>query len=338
MQEVDKRGRAIGYASKMLVGSQRNWVNKTRGTTEIECWGNRMGYAQALTWIFGENMRTSNAKLTRWTMELSQLRFKVHHRPGTSMGHADGLLRLYHRPGVSVVGVIRMSDLLNADKNGAASRDGTQTQNGAINRNAADVPVAVGEPNLLPPGVRERGRRTLWLDGRPVDCVDCGRLPGLYDRVLLLERRRIVVELLQPATRSPVRVQRVNPAKLLDVDGKDSRGANDTVKKENVPVSSAYVERGRITSAGAKIASPASVGTHPERVPAATAEGTVRPAADDAARRGRRASVRENCHGPQLDGGLAILADCIQKVCSLQTLCTTSNQLSHPAKSSAFQV
>ncbi|KAG3241341.1 hypothetical protein PI124_g13780 [Phytophthora idaei] len=92
------------------------------------------------------------------------------------------------------------------------------------------------------------------------------------------------------------------------------------------------------TSAGEKIASPASVGTHPERVPAATAEGTVRPAADDATRRGRRASVGENCHGPQLDGGLAILADCIQKVCSLQTLCTSSNQLGPPAKSSAFQV
>ncbi|KAG2790220.1 hypothetical protein PC129_g11581 [Phytophthora cactorum] len=92
------------------------------------------------------------------------------------------------------------------------------------------------------------------------------------------------------------------------------------------------------TSAEAKIASPASVGMHQDRVPAATAEGTVRPAADDAARRGRRASVGENCHGPQLDGGLEILADCIQKVCSLQTLCTTSNQLGHPAKSSAFQV
>ncbi|KAG2893324.1 hypothetical protein PC117_g23813 [Phytophthora cactorum] len=92
------------------------------------------------------------------------------------------------------------------------------------------------------------------------------------------------------------------------------------------------------TSAGIKIASPTSVGTHQERVPAATPKGTVRPAADDAARRGRRASVEENCHGPQLDDGLAILADCIKKVCSLQTLCTTSNQLGHPAKSSAFQV
>ncbi|KAG3143012.1 hypothetical protein PI126_g14804 [Phytophthora idaei] len=39
VQEVDKRDRAIAYASKMLVGSQRNWVNKTSGATEIECWG-----------------------------------------------------------------------------------------------------------------------------------------------------------------------------------------------------------------------------------------------------------------------------------------------------------
>ncbi|KAG3063961.1 hypothetical protein PC122_g18691 [Phytophthora cactorum] len=44
----------------------------------------------------------------------------------------------------------------------------------------------------LPPGVRERGGRTLWLEGRRDDRVDCGRLPGLYDRVMLLECNRIV--------------------------------------------------------------------------------------------------------------------------------------------------
>ncbi|KAG3070611.1 hypothetical protein PI125_g22943 [Phytophthora idaei] len=102
MQEVDMRDRVIAYASNMLVGSQRNWVNKTSETTEIECWeiiwATRkfrcyLDHAefdlftdhQALTWIFGENTRTSNAKLARWAMTLSQLRFKVHHRPGTSM-------------------------------------------------------------------------------------------------------------------------------------------------------------------------------------------------------------------------------------------------------------
>ncbi|KAG3046616.1 hypothetical protein PC122_g24300 [Phytophthora cactorum] len=122
MQEVDKRDRAISNASKMLVGSQRKWVNKTSGTTEIECWGivwatrkfrcyldnaefDLFTDHQALTWSFGENTRISNAKLARWVVELSQLRFKVHHRPGTSMGHADGLSRLYHRPGASVVGL-----------------------------------------------------------------------------------------------------------------------------------------------------------------------------------------------------------------------------------------
>ncbi|KAG3085190.1 hypothetical protein PI125_g19296 [Phytophthora idaei] len=102
MQEVDMRDRVIAYASNMLMGSQRNWVNKTSGTTEIECWeiiwATRkfrcyLDHAefdlftdhQALTWIFGENTKTSNAKLARWAMVLSQLRFKVHHRPGTSM-------------------------------------------------------------------------------------------------------------------------------------------------------------------------------------------------------------------------------------------------------------
>ncbi|KAG3077249.1 hypothetical protein PI124_g20146 [Phytophthora idaei] len=73
-------------------------------------------------------------------MELSQLRFKVHHRPGAS-----------------VVGAIRMSDLLNADENDASIRDGTQTQDGRINRNATDVPVAVGEPNVTPSGESAEG-------------------------------------------------------------------------------------------------------------------------------------------------------------------------------------
>ncbi|OWZ08185.1 hypothetical protein PHMEG_00019313 [Phytophthora megakarya] len=31
-------------------------------------------------------------------MELSQLRFKIHHRAGSLMGHADGLSRLNHLP------------------------------------------------------------------------------------------------------------------------------------------------------------------------------------------------------------------------------------------------
>ncbi|KAG3109128.1 hypothetical protein PI124_g9769 [Phytophthora idaei] len=80
MQEVDKRDRTVAYASKMLVGSQRNWTNKTSGATEIECWGivratrkfrcyldhaefDLFTDHQALAWTFGENTRTSNAKI-----------------------------------------------------------------------------------------------------------------------------------------------------------------------------------------------------------------------------------------------------------------------------------
>ncbi|OWY98677.1 LOW QUALITY PROTEIN: hypothetical protein PHMEG_00030500 [Phytophthora megakarya] len=86
MQEVDGRDRAVAFASKMLVGSQKHWIDKTNGTTEIECWGvvwatrkfrcylehsefDLFTDHQALTWIFSENTRTTNAKLARWAME-----------------------------------------------------------------------------------------------------------------------------------------------------------------------------------------------------------------------------------------------------------------------------
>ncbi|EEY54853.1 serine protease family S01A, putative [Phytophthora infestans T30-4] len=44
------------------------------------------------------------------------------------------------------------------------------------------------------------------------------------------------------------------------------------------------------------------------------------------------------CHGVQLDGGLTMLADCLQKVYSLQTLRTTSKQAGPAAKTVKFQV
>ncbi|OWZ08186.1 Retrotransposon Polyprotein [Phytophthora megakarya] len=82
MQEVDDHDRAVAFASKMLVGSQKHWINKTNGTTEIECWGvvwatrkfrcyldhsefDLFTDHRALAWVFGGNTRTTNAKLTR---------------------------------------------------------------------------------------------------------------------------------------------------------------------------------------------------------------------------------------------------------------------------------
>ncbi|KAE9343021.1 hypothetical protein PF008_g9891 [Phytophthora fragariae] len=66
---------------------------------------------KALIWVFSEGNRTMNAKLARWAMELSQLRFKVYHKPGTSMGHADGLSRLHSE----TICALTISDLLNED-------------------------------------------------------------------------------------------------------------------------------------------------------------------------------------------------------------------------------
>ncbi|OWZ11331.1 RNA-dependent DNA polymerase [Phytophthora megakarya] len=112
MQTINGRDRVVAYASKLLVGSERNWIRKEDGTSEIECWGivwatrkvrcylDRQEFDlytdhKALTWVFNENNRTGNAKLACWAMELSQLRFKVYHKAGTLMGHVDGLSRLH---------------------------------------------------------------------------------------------------------------------------------------------------------------------------------------------------------------------------------------------------
>jgi hypothetical protein len=37
MQTVDGRERVVAYASKLLVGSEKNWIRKEDGTSEIEC-------------------------------------------------------------------------------------------------------------------------------------------------------------------------------------------------------------------------------------------------------------------------------------------------------------
>ncbi|GMF35080.1 unnamed protein product [Phytophthora fragariaefolia] len=138
----------VAYASKLLTGSQKNWINKQDGISEIGCWGvvwstckyrcyldkrqfDLYTYHQALTWIFSPGNRTSNAKLARWAMELSSLGFKVHHKPGKSMGHVDGLPRL---PMVNVR-AIRMSDLFNP-----VERDqGSSADPGGVPLDAGDL-------------------------------------------------------------------------------------------------------------------------------------------------------------------------------------------------------
>ncbi|KAE9023087.1 hypothetical protein PF010_g14469 [Phytophthora fragariae] len=128
MQEVDGRNRVVAYASKLLTGSQKNWITKQDGISEIECWGVVWAtrkfrcyldkrefdlYAdhQALTWVFSPDNRTTNAKLARWAMELSNLQFKVHHKPGISMGHVDGQSRLP----MDTVAALSIRDLLNPE-------------------------------------------------------------------------------------------------------------------------------------------------------------------------------------------------------------------------------
>ncbi|KAG3117763.1 hypothetical protein PI124_g10694 [Phytophthora idaei] len=129
MQEVDGRDRVVAYASKLLTGSKENWISKQDGISGIECWG-VVGSTRkfrcnldkrefdlytdhsALSWIFSPGNRTTNSKLARWAMELSNSPFKVHHKPGTAMGHVDGLSRLE----AGRVNALRMADLLNPEE------------------------------------------------------------------------------------------------------------------------------------------------------------------------------------------------------------------------------
>ncbi|ETM39655.1 hypothetical protein L914_14201 [Phytophthora nicotianae] len=79
-------------------------------------------------------------------------------------------------------------------------------------------------------------------------------------------------------------------------------------------------------------------GTPTGGVPEVVAGETVRPAVEGTTRRGRRGSVGEDCHGLQLEGGLAILADCIQKVCLIQGQRATSSKTGQEEQTSAFHV
>jgi len=170
MQTVDGRERVVAFASKLLVGSEKNWIRKEDGTSEIKCWGivwatrkfrcylDRQEFDlytdhKALTWVFSAENRTNNAKLARWAMELSQLRFKVYHKPGTAMGHADGLSRLFPK----TVGALTMADLLNdsnADGDGRV-RVGEQEAGDAVARSTQIIPA---------PGLIEVGERVATAD------------------------------------------------------------------------------------------------------------------------------------------------------------------------------
>ncbi|OWZ02422.1 hypothetical protein PHMEG_00026022 [Phytophthora megakarya] len=97
MQKVNGRNRVVAYASKPLTGSQKTGLTKKMSSRRLN--------------VGGPGNRTSNAKLARWAMELSNLQFKVYHKLGTSMRHVDGLSRLP----VERVASLTMLDLLNPE-------------------------------------------------------------------------------------------------------------------------------------------------------------------------------------------------------------------------------
>ncbi|KAE9324604.1 hypothetical protein PF008_g17070 [Phytophthora fragariae] len=139
MQEVEGRNCVVAYASKLLIGSQKNWISNQNGISEIECWGivwttrtfrcyldkrefDLFTDHQALTWVFSPGNRSSNAKQARWAMELSNLQFKVFHKPGTTMGHVNGLSRLP----MATANALSMADLLNPSESVARDTVGSR--------------------------------------------------------------------------------------------------------------------------------------------------------------------------------------------------------------------
>ncbi|KAE9039663.1 hypothetical protein PR001_g7408 [Phytophthora rubi] len=153
MQEVEGRNRVVAYASKLLTGSKKNWIINQNGISEIECWGivwatrkfrcyldkrefDLYTDHQALTWVFSPGNRSRNAKLARWAMELSNLQFKVFHKPGTTMGHVDGL----SRSPMTTVNALTMADLLNPAEGGACDSVGEPSDPGVVPSSLSNGP------------------------------------------------------------------------------------------------------------------------------------------------------------------------------------------------------
>ncbi|ETV67865.1 hypothetical protein H257_15989 [Aphanomyces astaci] len=98
----------IAYASQALNQTQQRRINKTKGSSENECFGivwatskfrtylDRRNFTDhaALAWLFKSGSHSTNAKLARWVCHLQSFQFTVTHRPGVNMGCVDGLSRL----------------------------------------------------------------------------------------------------------------------------------------------------------------------------------------------------------------------------------------------------
>ncbi|KAH9078578.1 hypothetical protein Ae201684P_019659 [Aphanomyces euteiches] len=101
----------LARSRQVLDATQRRWINKKDGTSEIECFGLVWATTKfrpyidkrhftiytdhaALVWLFKVGSKSGNSKLARWIIQLQALDFTVIHRPGTAMGCADGLSRL----------------------------------------------------------------------------------------------------------------------------------------------------------------------------------------------------------------------------------------------------
>ncbi|KAE8890608.1 hypothetical protein PF003_g25358 [Phytophthora fragariae] len=272
MQNIDGRDRVIAYASKLLVGSERNWINKQDGVSEIECWGivwatrkfrcylDRLEFDlytdhKALTWVFSEGNRTSNAKLARWAMELSQPRFKVYHKPGTAMGHVDGLSRLH----TQTVCAVSLSELV---------KDVSSTERESLvpvgERSSSDcddasvpMPVVNEEPSRVVAGALEDGLRvakqTLAEVGERPAVVTAKKPPASTSNVLNPETTDegatvSVGEPPAPPESASTGTEALDPEYEADADDETSEEEEDTERVVTSPVDLFGLDRERFVA------------------------------------------------------------------------------------------
>ena len=106
LAQIDEKGdeKAIGYASRMLKGAERNYH-----TTELECLAIVWGIEQFKPYLYGrhfliysdhnplvymDNTKNKSSRINRWRLNLAEFDYKVIYKKGILNANADALSRI----------------------------------------------------------------------------------------------------------------------------------------------------------------------------------------------------------------------------------------------------
>ena len=152
-QVQDGKERAICYASKALSRSQMNYSATKRELLAVVHFTRHFKHYllgrkfilrtdhSALRWL--HNFKDPDGLVARWLEKLAQFDYEVEHRPGKSIGHADGLSRIPTKPVL----------LVSEEPNVARIEQTGEWPNAQSARDINDIPPA---PAPIPGDVLER--------------------------------------------------------------------------------------------------------------------------------------------------------------------------------------